>query len=501
MGMIDTSIIQHILKKKWEIAFSSLVVLLVVLVSGFLSTHTAINGTLLTTLVGFGLDPQRANFVTSLLLTILVSLVGATLSRRWMVVMMGGVVFFSVHYLAHFLTTAMLPMRDPGGLLEPLDALALLHTSLMMFALAILASCIGVALGRGLAYTLVRPLMHLLAFLYQQRRTQQMVARQEEVRSLPEMRRENVYRLPRVIRELLQALGFIAVLILALGSVNLFVYAPDVGLHLSPAQADLAGTDHVVSQSTILYDTYRSPEMGGQTRSFVVYLPPSYTTPAAKNRRYPVLYLLHGSPGQETNWLTGGKAAQSEDTLSALGKAPELILIMPDGNGRAGETSEWGNSGDGKQLLESSIVQDLVPYVDRKYRTIADASHRGIGGLSMGGFGAANIGIHHPSTFGFIIALGGYYYASGSIWGENAAYLRANSPADVLLQQKQARYIHYFIGAATRDELYSASLRFVHELKQLHIPSTFEAIKGYHAWNIWQIELYHALQWLNTVMR
>ncbi|HEY4383279.1 MAG TPA: hypothetical protein VGN34_02220, partial [Ktedonobacteraceae bacterium] len=215
--MIDTSIIQHMLKKKWEIAFSSLVVLLVVLVSGFLSTHTAINGTLLATLVGFGLDPQRANFVTSLLLTILVSLVGAMLSRRWIVVMMGGVVFFSVHYFAHFLTAAMLPMRDPGGLLEPLDSLALLHTSLMMFALAILASCIGIALGRGLAYTLVDPLTHLFAFLYQQRRTQQAVARQEEVRSLPEIRGENVYRLSRVIRELLQALGFMAALILALG--------------------------------------------------------------------------------------------------------------------------------------------------------------------------------------------------------------------------------------------------------------------------------------------
>ena len=94
--------------------------------------------------------------------------------------------------------------------------------------------------------------------------------------------------------------------------------------------------------------------------------------------------------------MHGGKAGQSEDTLSSLGKAPELILVMPDGNGRGGTTSEWGNSGDGKQLLENALVDDLVPYVDHKYRTLADAAHRGIGGLSMGGFGAAKLAFTIP---------------------------------------------------------------------------------------------------------
>ncbi|MBV9229961.1 MAG: hypothetical protein JOZ18_11660, partial [Chloroflexi bacterium] len=191
------------------------------------------------------------------------------------------------------------------------------------------------------------------------------------------------------------------------------------------------------------------------------------------------------------------KADQSADTLIAGGKIPELILILPDGNGRAGETSEWGNSFDGRQLMETFVAVDLVRYVDQHYRTVADAAHRAIGGLSMGGFGAMNIAVHHPDIFGSVISLAGYYHAEGSIWGNNAAYLQANSPADVLPEEKRAWGLHMFIGAATQDQpYYTDSLEFVQELAHLHIAYHFDLEPGYHAWNVWQIQLYHALLWL-----
>ncbi len=99
----------------------------------------------------------------------------------------------------------------------------------------------------------------------------------------------------------------------------------------------------------------------------------------------PYARLCIRSPGSEHDWLTGGKADQSADTLIARGKIPELILILPDGNGRPGETSEWGNSFDGRQLMETFVAFDLVRYVDRHYRTLADAAHRAIGGLVKSG--------------------------------------------------------------------------------------------------------------------
>jgi enterochelin esterase-like enzyme len=211
----------------------------------------------------------------------------------------------------------------------------------------------------------------------------------------------------------------------------------------------------------------------------------------------PYARLCIRSPGSEHDWLTGGKADQSADTLIARGKIPELILILPDGNGRPGETSEWGNSFDGRQLMETFVAVDLVRYVDRHYRTLADAAHRAIGGLSMGGFGAMNIAVHHPEIFGFVISLGGYYHAQGSVWGNNAAYLRANSPADVLPGEKWAWNLRMYIGAATKDQPYYTEARqFVQELMQLHITYHFDVQNGYHTWNVWQTQLYHALLWL-----
>ena len=179
-----------------------------------------------------------------------------------------------------------------------------------------------------------------------------------------------------------------------------------------------------------------------------------------------MLYLLHGSPGQAHDWFTGGKANQSADTLIDLGKIPELIIVLPDGNGRPGAPSEWANSYNQHQLMESYVANDVVKYIDSKYRTIPDAANRGIGGLSMGAFGATNIAVHHPDIFGSVISLGGYYYAEGGIWGNNAAYMRQNSPADVIPTQKQAWKLLFFLGDGIQDQPYLADTqKFARELE------------------------------------
>jgi enterochelin esterase-like enzyme len=184
--------------------------------------------------------------------------------------------------------------------------------------------------------------------------------------------------------------------------------------------------------------------------------------------------------------------------LIALGKIPELIMVLPDGNGQPGDTPEWGNSFDQRQLIETYVVNDVVKYVDAKYRTIPGAAHRAIGGLSMGGFGAANIGVHHPDVFGFVISLGGYYYAEGGIWGNDAAYMQQNSPADVLPNNKQAWKLRFFLGAGTQDEpYYTDTKQFAQELDQLHITYQLDSENGYHSWTIWQTQMYKALVWLH----
>ena len=108
-----------------------------------------------------------------------------------------------------------------------------------------------------------------------------------------------------------------------------------------------------------------------------------------------------------------------------------------------------------------------------------------------------NIALHHSEVFGFVISLGGYYRAEGSIWGKNTAYIRANSPIDVLPYDKAAWQLHMYIGAATKDQpYYTDALQFVQELNRLHIPYHLDMQNGYHSWRVWQVQLYNALLWL-----
>ena len=172
-------------------------------------------------------------------------------------------------------------------------------------------------------------------------------------------------------------------------------------------------------------------------------------------------------------------------------------MILPDGNEQE-QPSEWGNSYDKSQLLEDYIANELVKYVDQHFRTIAQPADRAIGGISMGGFGSMNIAVHHPDVFGSVIALGGYYQADGSVWGNNANYIAQNSPIDVLPNNpQQAKNLHIFLGAGNQDvPYYSDTMQFAHVLDTLSIPYHLDVEKGGHSWDIWQTQTYNAMLWI-----
>ena len=465
----------------WMIFF--ITALLVALLGSVLLFHPLLTGWCVATLIGIGLDPARAQLVTALLLTAGIALISGLLVRQKSGAILGACLAFSLNYLIDFVVQQLQPQRDPGGRLEVLHTWVLVHTVLVLLALSFLSAFIGAAVGVACAEVVVTPLAQ--------------VAHNLQTRMISNPQSSSRQRRP-VLWSWFAAGLLLLSLILALGSSSLFAFSPDVGIHTLSTSSNTG----MPSQGTVVEDHMISPSMHGQQRSFLVYLPPSYNTPQGQTQHYPVLYLLHGSPGKDSDWLIAGKADQIEESLIAQKRIPELILILPDGNGRGGETSEWGDSGDGQQRLETCIAHDLVSYVDQKYRTLATPAFRGIGGNSMGGFGAMNIAVHHPDVFGFVIALGGYYDAEGSIWGTNKASIQANSPAVVLPQKPQAWKLHLFIGAATNDQpYYGDSLSFVRELNWLHIPYTFDVQKGYHAWSVWQTQLYHALLWVAPLLK
>jgi S-formylglutathione hydrolase FrmB len=473
-----------------------LVALLAALLSGVLFFNTTILSSFISMIISVGLDPLRAQLIAALLITAGAALIGAVVGRRKLGALLGAGVVFCFGYLIGFIQLELQLVHDPGGNVEPLNSSALVHTSAVVMALAVLSAFFGAAVGVALTEVLFEPPYRLARHIWQRSKYP------HQRHASASVQKEGIDSRVSAARAVKEGIGswlgvamMVIVLVFASGSGDLFLYSPDIGLHTLPTIHNQRG---LPAHGTIVEDSVVSPALSGQKKPFLVYLPPSYNTAQGLTQRYPTLYLLHGSPGKESDWFTGGKADQSADTLIALGKIPELILILPDGNGRPGHTSEWGNSFDHQQNIETYVANDLVTYVDTKYRTLARASYRGIGGLSMGGFGAMNIALHHPDVFGFVIALGGYYRAEGGIWGKNAAYMRENSPIDVLPSDRRAWRLHMYIGAATKDQPYfTYAKQFVQELDHLHLPYQLDVQSGYHSWKVWQTQIYTALIWLH----
>lgn len=138
-------------------------------------------------------------------------------------------------------------------------------------------------------------------------------------------------------------------------------------------------------------------------QNFVI-LPPGYNDPANANRRYPVVYLIHGYPfGGPNDWLTSGDAPGTLRALEGDKLISPMIVVSVDMTaGVPSEDWECLNVPGGPQL-ENYLANTVVHTIDQRYRTVADRSGRALGGMSGGGFGALNIGLHHLGEFGTLV--------------------------------------------------------------------------------------------------
>ena len=157
---------------------------------------------------------------------------------------------------------------------------------------------------------------------------------------------------------------------------------------------------------------------GPSQRRMIVYLPADYYD---TDRRYPVLYLLHGARGYETSWIRKGEVYHTADSLWASGKAVPCIIVMPNVNqynsdedyegGRFKDAFESILEVDGR--LESAFMQDVVALVDSLYRTRTDKAGRAVAGLSIGAYQSIHFGANYPESFGYIGAMSPYMWSIG----------------------------------------------------------------------------------------
>lgn len=238
-----------------------------------------------------------------------------------------------------------------------------------------------------------------------------------------------------------------------------------------------------------------SPALGGRSQPVDVYLPPGYA--AHPRKRYPVMYLLHGFPGRPAAFLNTVQMGVVEDVLLARHRIRPFILVMPFGSTSTFTDKEWANGIGKGEGWGTFVARDLVRAIDARYRTIPAGADRVLAGLSEGGYGALNIGLHHPREFRVLESWSGYEFAGNlkSIFGGNKARLASNSPLLTLPhaapQLRQAgAYVWLYSG--TTDSFHDQNMAFASKLSQYRVAHSFRLVRGGHNWAVWRAEATNA---------
>ena len=235
---------------------------------------------------------------------------------------------------------------------------------------------------------------------------------------------------------------------------------------------------------------YDSPTLGLQRR-MTVYTPAGYDP--ARDRRYPVLYLLHGMGGDEDAWGELGRAATVLDNLIAEGRAEPMIVVMPNGNadlaGAPGQTNrglyppkaEDSRSESGK--FENSFG-DIVGYVDSHYHTRADKAGRAIAGLSMGGGHSWRISMLNPDMFDYV-----GLFSAAVRWNGKGVSDDETGLGELLSRQFANPPKLYWIAIGDEDFLYGLNKDYRELLDAKSIPYEYHESAGGHTWTNWRTYL------------
>ncbi len=207
---------------------------------------------------------------------------------------------------------------------------------------------------------------------------------------------------------------------------------------------------------------------------YLVYLPPCYDD--FLSQKYPVLYLIHGQNYDHFQWDNLG-INETADQLISTDMIPPLIIVMPRDRNWAQPTED--NFG---QVL----VNELIPIIDRNYRTIPDREHRAVGGLSRGAGWAVHLGLSEWRLFGSIGA------HSLPVFWTDTRHIRT------WLKQIPSRMlprIYLDIGDKDRPQIFASAIWFEEVLTDLGIPHEWYLFPGYHEEAYWQEHLIDYLRW------
>ncbi len=268
----------------------------------------------------------------------------------------------------------------------------------------------------------------------------------------------------------------------------------------------------IAQKGKIIEDLSMESKILKDSVHFSIYLPSDYDT---SDRKYPVVYLLHGYTDDETAWVQFGEVNRILDRDIATGKMPPMIVVMPDAG-----VSWYINDHDGKVRYEDMFIEEFLPHIESSYSIRNQKRFRGIAGLSMGGYGAFVLALKYPELFAACAPLSAAIYTDEEVishsqkrWDKTEAVLygkglqgkkrltkhwKANNPLHLLkkLDIEKIKTVRYYFDCGDDDFLYKGNAATHILLKDLKIAHEFRIRDGQHNWMYWRSGISDALEFI-----
>jgi enterochelin esterase-like enzyme len=256
-----------------------------------------------------------------------------------------------------------------------------------------------------------------------------------------------------------------------------------------------------VAPGRLVHRSFYSPALHAR-RKYLVYEPPGYVADAAAGKRFPALYLLHGSPGSPDQFTNIAQVGVVMDELVDAHRIKPFLIVMPDGgDGHFRNKHEWANTPYGPY---ETLVLETAHNVDRHFSTKRGRRFRAIGGNSEGGYGAVNIALRHLKEFSIIESWSGYLWQTrhGPFLHATDQQIYANDPEAYipLIAPQLHRYpVHAYLYKATREQVLVRNQAHAVALSLGaaggHV--TWSVFKGGHDWRVWRDQTPRMLVYAN----
>jgi enterochelin esterase-like enzyme len=252
-----------------------------------------------------------------------------------------------------------------------------------------------------------------------------------------------------------------------------------------------------VPHGSVNIHTYMSKVQNLQ-RGLYVYIPPDYY--AQPTRRFPVLYLFHGGGGAELDWSRDGRAGVILDNLIAGKKSVPMIIVMPNNvvgapalgtyapAPAAGGNAPSGAGGANYETLKKELVTDIIPFVDKNYRTVANRENRAIAGLSAGGGTSINVGLNSLDTFAWVAEFSsGLFGGVGSYAPYDIEKIAPGFYKDPAATNSKMKL--FYMSCGMEDPRLPFQKKALEDFQGHKIKVVFQSFPGAHEWKVWRHSL------------